>query len=141
LLRTRQKIHQIVEVALLLGAGRRILAAQHADKAHVVGAIADHVERLHQPRQAIALDVELLFQLGRRRNGALIDCDIDHRRVGLRHLRLWLLGRRLLGCGSVGRRTFGRWSFGRGHVGASSLVPRRRLDGRRFDQLSRRRVG
>jgi hypothetical protein len=139
LFRARQKIDQIVEVALLLGAGRRILAAHHAHETHVVGAIADHVERLHQPRQAIAFDVELLFQLGRCGNGALID--IDHRRSGFRHLRLWRLGRGLLGRGSVGRRALGRWSFGRRHVDASRPVARRRLDGGRVGMLGRWRVG
>jgi hypothetical protein len=167
LLGSGQQVHQIVEVALLLGAGRRIFAAHHAHQTHVVGAIAQNLQRLHQARQAIAFDVQLLFQLGGRPQRAFVDD-----RLG-RHLGRGGLGGRLFGAGTVRRRSFGRRSFGRrrldprifgagqsrvrrrlgrgcrvrGRVGSRCLVGRRRsvascLGRRRVArELGRRRVG
>ena len=66
----RHQIDDVVEIALLLGAGGRILAAHHAHEADVVGAIANHLERLHQAGEAIPLDVELRLNLGRASRGA-----------------------------------------------------------------------
>jgi hypothetical protein len=71
-LRPRQQIHQVVEVALLLRAGRRILTRHHANQAHVVCAPTHHLQRLHQPRQPIPLDTHLLFDLGRGAHRALV---------------------------------------------------------------------
>jgi hypothetical protein len=71
-LRPRKQVHQVIEVALLLRARRRILAGQHAHEAHVVGAPTHHLQRLHQPGETVALDAHLLFDLRRRARRALV---------------------------------------------------------------------
>jgi hypothetical protein len=132
----RQKIDQIVEVALLLGAGRGILAAHHAHQTHVVGAIANDVERLHEARQALALDVELLLQLGGGAQRAFVDRGLGGRRdLGRRRL-----GHGLVGPRSVGRGPLGRWSLRRRTIGARNFNGRRGGDrgGFRGRMLGRR---
>jgi hypothetical protein len=69
----RLQIDDVIEVALLLRVGWRILAAHHANQAYVVGAPAHHLERLHQAREPIAIDAHLFFDLGRRAHRALVD--------------------------------------------------------------------
>ena len=59
-----------MKVALLLRVRRRILARQDADETNVVGAIADDLERLHEPGETIALDAHLLLDLGGGHRGA-----------------------------------------------------------------------
>jgi len=71
-LRPRQQVHQVVEVALLLRARRRIFAGHHAHETHVVRPPAHHLQRLHQPGQAVTLDAHLLFDLCRGANRALV---------------------------------------------------------------------
>jgi hypothetical protein len=110
----RQEVHQIVEVALLLGARRRILAGHDAHQADVVGAAAHHLQRFHQPREPIALDAHLLFDLG----GGLDRALVDRRRRGLLDWR---------GFGGVGR-------FARHRC-------RRCRRFRRFGRFRRRRFG
>jgi hypothetical protein len=61
------EVDQVIEIALLFGVGGRIVAAENADQADVVGAIPDHVERLDQAREAIALDLQRLFERRQRR--------------------------------------------------------------------------
>jgi hypothetical protein len=109
------QIDDVVEVALFLGAGGRILAAHHAHEAHVVGAIANHLERLHQPGEAVPLDVELDLDLGRRFGGRASRSVVDRRRFGAR-------GRFTLGFGTFdGRRfaTFGGRRLRRGLLGSA----------------------
>jgi hypothetical protein len=124
-LRARNEIDDVVEVALLLGVGRRVLAGEHADEAHVVRAVADHFERLHEPREPIALDPELLLDLGR----------------GLCCARIFGWRRGRLHGGRLRRRCFRRLSFGslagirRGgrlgrRLGFGVAGRRRALDGR-----------
>ena len=87
-LTARHEVDEVVEVALLLRAGRRIFAAHHAHQPNVVGAVADHLERLHQTRQAIFFDPELLLDLGGRERGAWIRGRLRGRtRLGVRRLR------------------------------------------------------
>jgi hypothetical protein len=107
----RHEIDDIEEVALLLGVRRRILAGQNAHEPDIVGAPAHHFQRLHQPREPIALDAHLLFDFGGCTRGAVIDGRCSAR-LGARTLRAGLF-------------------FGRG---------RRRLTGR-FVSLARRRFG
>jgi len=113
LLRPRQEIDDIEELTLLLGVRRRILTGQHAHEPHVVGAPAHHLERLHQPGEPIALDAELLFDLGRRQRSAFID-DSGRARVAGRFFRgrrrVCVGGLRLLARGlrRLGRRLRGR---------------------------------
>jgi hypothetical protein len=61
-----------VEISLLLGVGGRILTRQNAHEADVVGAIAQDLESLHEPREPVTLDAELLLDLGRRLGRAWI---------------------------------------------------------------------
>jgi hypothetical protein len=61
-----------VKVALLLRVRRRILARQHAHEAHVVRAITQDLERLHETREPVARDSELRLDLGGRDGGARI---------------------------------------------------------------------
>jgi hypothetical protein len=132
----REQVDDVIEVTLLLRAGRRILAAHHANESHVVGAPAHHLERLHQPGEAIALDTHLLFDLRRRAHRALVDGGRPARFSG----RAFTFGRRRLrarlrgGAFALGRftgrlarrfrRGLGRRFIGRGF--------RRRLVGRCF---------
>jgi hypothetical protein len=67
------EVDEVVEIALLLGVRRWVLAAEDAHESHVVDAIADHVERLDQARETIALKLQRLFQRGERRVGAEVD--------------------------------------------------------------------
>jgi len=109
------QIDDVVEIALLLGAGGRILAAHHAHEADVVGAIANHLERLHQTGEAVPLDVELDLNLGRRFGGRASRPVVDGRRFSAR-------GRFTFGFGTFdGRRfaTFGGRRLGRGLLGSA----------------------
>jgi hypothetical protein len=137
------QVDDVVEIALLLGVGRRILTREDAHEAHVVGAVAHDLEGLHEPSEAIAFDAHLLLDLGGRLRGA------------------WILGRgRLggrLGAGRLGRdlgpfrlRRSGRLG---GHVSLDgggrfdgALRRASRVDGRhgvrwRRDRLALRRSG
>jgi len=55
--RPRHHVEHVVEIALLLGVGRRVLTRQHAHQAHPSGALARHRECFHQARQAITLNL------------------------------------------------------------------------------------
>ncbi len=96
----RLEIHDIEEVALLLGIRRRILAGQHPHEPHVVRAPAHDLESLHQPGESITRDAELRFnlrggrrcRLGSRTHGGLIDGS-GRRRLARRCFRRVLLGR------------------------------------------------
>jgi hypothetical protein len=117
-LAARHEVDEVVEVALLLRAGRRIFAAHHADQPNVVGAVADHLERLHQTRQAILFDPELLLDLGGRERGARIRCSLRGRaRLRIRRLRARFAvarftlrggGRLLCRCARLDSRLLGR---------------------------------
>ena len=78
-LTARHEVDEVVKVALLLGAGRRIFSAHHAHEPNVVGAVADHLERLHQARQTILFDPELLLDLGRGQRGSWIGSGVGRR--------------------------------------------------------------
>jgi hypothetical protein len=86
-----------VKLALLLGVRGRILAREHAHEPHVVRAIAQNLERLHETREPIARDAELRFDLCGRDSGAGILHGRGRRFGG----RLGRLGRRF---GRLGRR-------------------------------------
>jgi hypothetical protein len=75
----RHEVDHVVKIALLLGVRGRILSREDAHQPHVVGAVAHDLEGLHEPREAIALDGHLLFDLGRRQRGSRI---LRRRRVG-----------------------------------------------------------
>jgi len=83
----RHEVDEVIEVALLLRAGRRIFAAHHAHEPNIVSAVADHLERLHQARQAIFFDPELLLDLGGRQRRSWIRGRV-RRRARLRVGRL-----------------------------------------------------
>lgn len=96
-----------MEIALLLGVGRRIVTREDANQADVVRAIANDLEGLHEPGEPIALDAHLFLDLGGRLRGARI-LDRDGRLCGLRLGQ----GRRLAsGRFGLGGRAFGRARF------------------------------
>jgi hypothetical protein len=100
----RHQIDDVVKVSLLLGIGGRVFAGEHAHEADIVRAVAQDLERLHQPSEPVALDAHLLFDLGGRL------------------CRAGILGRRCHKRGALGRRPLGRRSLGRsGLLGRSSL--------------------
>jgi hypothetical protein len=130
------QIDQVIEIALFLGARRRVFTRQHAHEPHVVGAPTHHLERLHQARQAIALDAHLLFDLGCRACGALVD------RRGLAGSPLALRGGSRLGgsCPFGGRFTVRDGRFARLGRRARRRVLRDRLAGGDFCRGFLRRV-
>jgi hypothetical protein len=69
-------------LAHLARVGRRVLALEHADETDVVHAILDGVERLEEPRQAIALDRHAFLYL--HAGGGIGGASglVDHRRRG-----------------------------------------------------------
>jgi hypothetical protein len=161
----RQEVREIVEVALLLRVRRRILAGHHAYEPHVVGAPTHHFQRLHQAREPIAFDAELLFDLCGRRCGRRHRGFVDGRR---RFRRRATFTRRRLGasfrggtgvafrgglatgrfarfggrgrCGRLGGGRFGLAGSGLGRVGRRSVrTDIARLGCRR--RFGRRRIG
>jgi hypothetical protein len=141
-----------VKVPLLLRVRRGILARKHADQPNVVGPIAQDLESLHEPGQALALDAHLLLDLGRGlRRPRIFGWYFGwylRRRLGRRGLGDRTLGRRRLsGHSRLGRHlTFGRGglsgdAFGRSSFGRLSALG---LDGRWSSRLGarlRRRFG
>jgi hypothetical protein len=125
----RQEIGEIVEIALLLRVRRRILAGHHAHEPHVVGTPAHHLEGLHQAREAIAFDAQLLFDLGGGRCGRGCGRFIDWRG---RFSRGAALACRRLGAGVRGGAgvAFGCGLAARGVARLSRAGFRRRLGGR-----------
>src|SRR6185437_12804953 len=133
------QVHEVIEVALLLGSGWRILAAHHAHETHVVGAIADHLQRLHHARQTISRETELRFDFSSRQGGSRIRCG---RLVLRRRFACRRFARRRFACRRFARRRFACAGFGRGSGrGLGIGSGRRRLGLRGFrGRFCRRRA-
>jgi hypothetical protein len=77
-LRPRHGVHHVVEIALLLGVGRRVLARQDAHQPYPGRALANHRERLHETRKAIAPDLHRFGHgLGLRPRAKVRRCRFD----------------------------------------------------------------
>jgi hypothetical protein len=142
----RHQVQHVVEIALLLGVGRRLVARKDAHQSHPGCALARHCECLHETRQAITLNLHRCGhslslgsgakvgrwrfggRLGRGVAGRLATCLRSGRRIirrrrgrfGRRHGR-GLRGRRGLRWLASGRR-LGRLFLGLGMRGTKGLL-------------------
>jgi hypothetical protein len=130
------QVDEVIEIALLLGRGGRVLAAHDTNQTDVVGAVANDVQRLHQAGQAVALDAQLGLQLGRSQRGPRVGRSRRFGRGSGRRLALGDRGGGLGGLrlgGRLRRRLHGR--LGPGRLGLGPFGRPGRLGGFRSGSL------